>query len=193
MMKKLFIFLVLGMVLLGCTTRPAGGGPNAPVNQTPQPAVNETMGEPEAPANETAEQPPAAEEKWEDMQMKFTYVGSQEKIVPSVGISVNEFDLGKFGSGTEGFDYGNDEFAMKTFRITDEEMRESVNAVFVLEFMNEENSPEDPSVSFMFYNGTSGSVREVILDYEEAGTVAEAIRDSLTVSAANATPLEIYG
>ncbi len=132
-------------------------------------------------------------EQWGGVEMKFTYIGPQEKIVPSVGISVGEFDLAGFGGGTEGFDYSNDLYEMETFRVTEEEMRDSVLSVFSLEFMDSENAPEDPAVSFMVYDAGSGNVEEIILDSGQAGIVAEAIRDSLTTSIGDAGPLDIYG
>lgn len=133
------------------------------------------------------------EEKWREMQIKITYVGPQRKVVPTIGIYVKEFDIEKFkGYGTEGIDYGNDEIAVKSFNVTEGEMRRIVNAVFSLELIKEGKMPWEPSTSFMFYNATDVSVTEVILDENQTKILVEKISDSLNESISKATPLTIY-
>ncbi len=129
-------------------------------------------------------------QNWKDTQMKITYIGTQEKIVPSIGISVNEFDLDKFQDRFPGVDYSNDKLSMKTMRISEEEMKKTVNNVFALDFI-ENGEASGRSVSFTYYNATEATVKEFLLNEEQAKTLANTIKNSISTSS-QAAPLEIY-
>ncbi len=127
---------------------------------------------------------PAIEEKWNGMQMKFTYVGSQEKVIPSAGISVNgvQFDSTKFQNTTQGIDYSNDQILFNKIEITKEEMQNVVANAFDLEFMDSPNVSDDPAVSFMFYNATSNTTTEYLLTAVQGKALTTKIVESLTSS-----------
>lgn len=142
-------------------------------------------------ANFSTSTAPYIVQNWADTQLKITYIGTQEKIVPSVGISVNDFDLSRFSDGVQGIDYSNDKVSLKAVRISEEEMKLAVNSVFALDFI--ENSASDgDAVSFTFFNATDGTAKEFLLNGEQAKTLAGTIRNSISQSSAQATPLQIY-
>ncbi|MBI4399244.1 hypothetical protein HY570_00710 [Candidatus Micrarchaeota archaeon] len=167
--KLLICFAVLLIFLAGCPQLPPAVSP---------PGQN---------------QPVIIEEKWEGMQLKITYIGIQEKTVPSVGISVKKFDLSKFNGGTPGVSYTNDYQGLKTIEITESEMKNVVTNVFELDFIKEQKSSNKKTVSFMFYNATSAKVTEVLLDTDQTKLLVREIAASLDKSIANADPLIIYG
>lgn len=180
MIKKYLVLLVFGLILFGCILKPA-----TPQNLT-LPPVNDT---PPIPVpNETEVQ------NWEGMQMKFTYVGTQEKLIPSVGISVAQFDRSKFQINTSEIDYSNDDIEFKEVQITKDEMQTAVTTAFDLEFMRNPTISDDPAVSFMFYNATSNTTTEFLLTAEQGNSLAVSILNSLTTSKTNVSvALSGYG
>ena len=180
--KPIFLvltILIFAILISGCLTKPGQTGlgktntsDNASVDNTTT-SVNTTK--------------TAPEEKWDNIQMKFTYIGVQEKLIPSAGISVTPFDMALFKNGTPDVDYSNDGIKLNKIVITKEEMQSVVTAIFDLEFMRTPKAPEDPAVSFMFYNATSGITTEFILSAKNGNVLANTILGSLTVSGQNAT------
>jgi len=138
----------------------------------------------------------AVEEKWDEMQMKLTYVGPQRKVVPTIGISVKEFDIEKFkGYGTEGIDYSNDDIFIAEIKVTQEEMKKIVVSILSSDLLKEyleEESPEEPMLSFMLYDAREGKVIELLLDKEKAKELASLIIDSLEESQEVADYLKFY-
>lgn len=137
---------------------------------------------------------PPASENWSAMQLKLTYMGIQEKPVPTIGISVKEFILERFQPyQTRSLRYDNDAIALTTFRIRENEMKKAVQAVFALDFVRRPSKPRELYASFMFYNSTSNTATEVLLDADQARIVASTVRDSLKESRSDAGALDFYG
>jgi hypothetical protein len=116
------------------------------------------------------------EEKWNDAQIKLTWVGPQKKVVPSTGIACGEFDLSLFkGKGGKGIDYSNDDIALGTVKVSADEMKAILTNPIIIGMKTE----GEPVLSYMFYNATSGKVSEKLLDREDAYALVNEIEGSI--------------
>ena len=175
MNKSVFLvlsLLVFAILIPGCLTKTGFAVPGKTNDSTSAKPTN--LSATNAPNSKIA-----SVEKWDDMQMKFTYVGSQEKFVPSIGISLKPFDMSKFQNITPGIDYGNDVIQFTEIVITSDEMQTLVIAVFDKDFMRAPKASEDPAISFMFYNATNGITSEFLLSAQEGKTLADTYRPYL--------------
>ena len=136
---------------------------------------------------------PPPPENWNQWQLKLTYICPQEKLVPTIGISVQDFNRTFFeGSVRTGIDYSNDDLALRVIRVEKGEMEHVVYAVSALDFIRQPGPHREPFTSLMLYNATSGILSEVFLDSDQTTLVARTIRNSLSASRANAEALRIY-
>lgn len=85
-----------------------------------------------------------------EYQFKITFVGTQEKIIKSIGFANGTFNLNTFlPYRTPGIFYGNDEIYLTKFSVTTYEASNIVGAS--RPYMNRESNS---SISFMIWNGT---------------------------------------
>jgi|GEM_PF-5691423 len=111
------------------------------------------------------------------IQVKLTYLGPQEKVVPTVAFSVRQFSLENFehyGKLSETL-YQNDRLVLNYFRVSPEEM-ERIYPV-ISNFLEKEVSPPY-YLSLMVYYPESG-VKEAVLGIEEGLTLVWEITKSL--------------
>ncbi len=113
----------------------------------------------------------------EEVMLKLTYVGPQDKVFPSIGISVEPFDLNKFeGRGTQGIDYSNDYIFLLELRVSADEMKRVLDATAGVATTS---SSDAPRLSLMVYNTSNGSVAEALLDAGQARALADRIAAAL--------------
>jgi hypothetical protein len=114
------------------------------------------------------------------MQVKLTYLGEQEKVIPSVGFAVESFELGKFKPFyTKGVDYGNDDVKINTFTVSVEEMGRVYDVAFRIEAVKNPRMPDAPVLSFMVYDATDKKVHEAVLGRGNALKLVDALIGSL--------------
>ncbi len=118
------------------------------------------------------------------LQVKLTYVGEQDKPIPTVAFTsqFNTLDLEKFRPFRRpGFHYGNDDLPnIWTFTCSPEELQRMVNTLGEIQAVRQ-GKVIGEFLSFMMYNTTPAGekVHEAILDAEMTKLLLEKIKASL--------------
>lgn len=123
-------------------------------------------------------------EQLRTLQVKLTYVGTQDKPIPTVAFtsSFNTVDMEKFKPfRRSGFHYGNDDLPnIWTFACSPEELQQMIKSVGEIEAVSQ-GEVIGEFLSFMMYNTTSKGDKafEAILDAETGELLLEEIRAAL--------------
>ncbi len=118
------------------------------------------------------------------LQMKLTYVGEQDKPVPTVAFTshFNVLDMGKFKPYRRpGFHYGNDDLPnLWAFTCSPEELQKIIKAVGEIRVVRR-GEVIGEFISFMMHNTTPDGdrVHEAILDADTSKLLFEKIKAAL--------------